>query len=498
MDAVTAIRRVCAGWIANDNDAIADLFDEEGVFVDPLHERPLVGREDIRKTNQAAVDELADVNIDLYWVIGDGDRACAEGRMTATVRADDSVMDFEFAMVAETSRGRITKLTEYFDTASLNQPTTNTTTMTKPVRQNLLYTTRRSPYFERTLDEGALEFGVYNHTYMPFVYTNDPRTEYDAMTEGVTLWDVGAERQAELRGPDALKFADYLAPRDLSRLAVGDCKYTPLCDQNGKIMAEAIVLRPWEDVVWFSHSDVDVSLWAYGLALAGGYDVTVAEADVAPFQVQGPLALEVLEPLVEARLADVERFKCVVTELAGVEVVVSNTGWSKEAGYEVYPVGTGRAVEAWDSVREAGRKHGMLVTGPNLNRAVEQGILDTQYATNSDMDLLEAGLGGFLDLDENDFIGRDALLKVREQGPARKTVGLVSDREEWPLFEGFWPLDDASGEQVGIVRWAVWSYALDRNIAVALVDAGVAGDAVLTVRSPTGDHAASVHKIPFV
>ncbi|WP_020495790.1 glycine cleavage T C-terminal barrel domain-containing protein [Sciscionella marina] len=371
--------------------------------------------------------------------------------------------------------------------------------MSQPVRQNLMYITRRSPYFERTLAEGALEWGVYNHTYMPFVYDNDPRAEYDAMVSGVTQWDVGAERQAEFRGPDALKFADYLAPRSLSKLPVGGCKYTPLCDQNGKIMSEIIVLRPFEDVVWFSHSDVDVSLWAYGLAQAGRFDVEVAEADIAPFQIQGPKARDVLAPLVEADLASLRRFRCVVTKLAGVDVVISNTGWSKEAGYEVYPIGTAGAVEAWDAVREAGREHDLLVTGPNLNRAVEQGILDTQYATNSDMDLLEAGLGGFLDLDGEDFIGRDALRKVRVEGPRRKTIGLVSDNAEWPLFEGFWPLqDNASGQQVGIVRWAVWSYALERNIAVALVDAAVGEADEFTIVSPTGEHKANVHPVPFI
>ncbi|HWH25639.1 MAG TPA: glycine cleavage T C-terminal barrel domain-containing protein [Pseudolysinimonas sp.] len=366
------------------------------------------------------------------------------------------------------------------------------------VRQNLFYTTRRSPYFDRTVEEGALEWAVYNHTYMPFVYGNDPKTEYDAMTDGVTLWDVGAERQAEFRGPDALKFADYLAPRNLLDLPVGGCKYSPICDQNGKIMSEVIILRPFEDVVWFSHSDVDLTLWAYGLALAGGYDVTVKEADVAPFQVQGPKSLETLQPLVDTDLTALKRFACVVTKLAGVDVVISNTGWSKEAGFEVYPLGTDRALVAWDAVREEGRKHDLLVTGPNLNRAVEQGILDTQYATNSDMDLLEAGLLGFLDLDGNDFIGRDALLKVREEGPARKTVGLVSDTEEWPNFEWFWDVEDESGTKVGIVRWAVWSFALDRNIAVALLDASVAENAKLTIKSPTGDHVAETYKIPFV
>lgn len=119
MDAPTAIRRVCDAWIAQDNRALATLFAPEGVFVDPLHERPLVGSDDVEATNQAAVDELADVRIELHHVLGEGDRAVAEGRMTATVRADGSRMDFAFMMIAETADGRITRLTEYFDTAAL-------------------------------------------------------------------------------------------------------------------------------------------------------------------------------------------------------------------------------------------------------------------------------------------------------------------------------------------------------------------------------------------
>ncbi|WP_051792125.1 NAD(P)H-dependent oxidoreductase [Amycolatopsis jejuensis] len=119
MDAPAAIRRLCDAWIKQDNAAIARLFADEGVFTDPLHERPLIGPDDILATNQAAVDELADVRIELYSVLGTGARACAEGRMTATVVADGSVLDFEFTMIAETADGRITRLTEYFDTAPL-------------------------------------------------------------------------------------------------------------------------------------------------------------------------------------------------------------------------------------------------------------------------------------------------------------------------------------------------------------------------------------------
>ena len=163
-------------------------------------------------------------------------------------------------------------------------------TQAVPVMQPLHYTVRRTPYFPRTLELGAVEFMVYNHTYMPLDYGRDPREDYDALVERVTLWDVGAERQAELRGADALRFADFLAPRDLSGLEVGGCRFTPVCDQRGQIMADCIVLRPQPDVVWFSHGDVDYELWAHGLARAHGFDVEVDEADVPPLQLQGPLA----------------------------------------------------------------------------------------------------------------------------------------------------------------------------------------------------------------
>jgi ketosteroid isomerase-like protein len=120
MNAEGAIRHLCQAWTRSDNDAIAEIFGEDGVFVDPLHARPLIGAADVRDVNRRAVDELRDVGIDVYWVVGDDERACAEGRMTATVVADGSKMDFQFAMIAETKDGIVTRVVEYFDTNNLS------------------------------------------------------------------------------------------------------------------------------------------------------------------------------------------------------------------------------------------------------------------------------------------------------------------------------------------------------------------------------------------
>jgi aminomethyltransferase len=314
----------------------------------------------------------------------------------------------------------------------------------------------------------------------------------------VTLWDVGAERQCELRGRGALALADHLAPRRLSDLEVGECRYTPVCDRNGAIMCECIVLRPWDDIVWFSHSDVDLTLWATGIALARGDDVAVMEADVPPMQLQGPRAADVMRAVAGDEAAGLGRFRCVPTTVAGVDCVVSNTGWSREPGFEIYPLGSGRAVEVWDALAVAGEPHGLLVTGPNIVRAVEQGISDTQYATNSGMDPIEAGLGVLLDLDRPDFVGRDALRRVRDHGPARYTLGLVCDGEPFPVMEQHWAVRAADGEPAGVARWGVYSFALEANIAVALIDAALDPAGTFTVDTPDGPRSGVRHAIPFV
>jgi glycine cleavage system aminomethyltransferase T len=223
----------------------------------------------------------------------------------------------------------------------------------------------------------------------------------------------------------------------------------------------------------------------------------VAEADVPPMQLQGPRAADVMGAVGGEAAAGLPRFRCGKVTLAGVECVVSNTGWSREAGYEIYPLGSERAPEVWDAIVAAGEPHGLLITGPIIVRAVEQGISDTQYATNSDMNPIEAGMGSMLDLDRPDFVGREALRAVRDDGPARRTVGLVCDGDPFPIMEQHWTITAGDGEPVGVARWAVYSYALERNIVVALVDAG-ADPQGLIVEASDGPRRCEPHPMPFV
>jgi glycine cleavage system aminomethyltransferase T/ketosteroid isomerase-like protein len=286
-------------------------------------------------------------------------------------------------------------------------------TVTHPLFPNV----RRSPYFAETLAAGASAFMPYNHMYMPISYGRDPRDEYTALTTRVTLWDVGAERQTALTGRDAVRLADHLATRDLSAIEVGQCRFTLICDPEGLIMTEPIVIRPFADTVWISHGDVDLTLWARGLAISGGYDATVHEPDVAPMQLQGPRSVDVINA-VTPDVDGLAFYRARETSIAGVPCIVTRTGWSREHGYEIYPLSSGNATRVWTALRDAGEEHDLMVIGPNLSRALEGAITDTHYYVNSGMNPYEAGQGRLVDLDHGPFVGQEALRAGRRAVPA--------------------------------------------------------------------------------
>ena len=138
------------------------------------------------------------------------------------------------------------------------------------------------------------------------------------------------------------------------------------------------------------------------------------------------------------------------------------------------------------------------MTGPNVVRAVEKGVTDTAYYTNSGMNPYEAGHERLVDLDKGEFIGCNALRKIAAEGPRRKTVGLLVEGD-LPHFEWYWPIDGDDGQgQCGEVRWAVYSFALRQHIAIAVADAKLKkGDRVI-VRHSAGNARATVTSVPFV
>lgn len=487
------LKSFCTQFEKRSIDGMEAMFATDAVYELPLHDHAVVGRANILRDLQTTFMGLRDIRISLDTVIADSSGVSAEGTfygeniaIPPDVDGRPSRLDFRFSLCLEISDDQITRYSEYFDTRPL-----------RPLERTRLYPiTRRSPYWEGTVGQGVSDYMIYNHMFFPLVYKHSPAEEYAALTERVTLWDVGCERQTELRGPDALRLAQYLTTRDLSKLKTGDCKYTICCDPDGQMLCDPVLLKPYDDVIWLSHGDVDLTLWAQGIALAGGYDVRVCEPDVAPLQVQGPESLALLRKLVETPIDDLGFYKCMPNVVAGIEAVVSRTGWSGGLGFEVYPLSSDRAMHLWNSILKAGRKFDIMVVGPNLNRAVEKGVTDTAYYTNSGQNPFESGHDRLVHLEKGDFVGREALRKIAEEGPKRKTVGLFIEGD-LPLLEWYWPVE-ALGKTTGEVRWAAHSFALDRSIGIAIVDQSIETGSTVTVDHPLGKVKATVTTIPFV
>lgn len=336
---------------------------------------------------------------------------------------------------------------------------------------------RKSPFFYSSRRHGVRKYSVYNHHYHPRVYT-DPVDEYWALVQGVTLWDVGVERQIEISGPDALAFTQQLVPRNMNKCKVGQCKYVFVTAEDGGIINDPVLLRLREDCFWLSLADSDVLLWCKGIALNSGMDVTIREVDVAPVQVQGPKAKPVMIDLFGEDVLQIPYYHLMETTLDGIPVVISRTGYTGEIGYEIYVRdATANAPHVWNRVFEAGRPQGMQVIGPCHMRRIEGAILafgcDIWYDTNP----FEVGMGydWMVDLrHEEDFIGRAALERVKREGPKRKLVGVEIDGPSVGCFTDgsmidVFPVHNAGGERIGQVTSACRSPRLEKNIGYAMV-----------------------------
>ena len=329
---------------------------------------------------------------------------------------------------------------------------------------------RKSPYFDSTVKWGAAGFSVYNHMYIPRDFGN-PEQNFWNLIEKSILCDVAVERQVEITGPDAYKFTQLLTPRDLSKLAVGQCKYVLITNNDGGILNDPVLLRLAENHFWLSLADSDVLLWAQGVAVNSGLNVKVSEPDVSPLQLQGPTSGEIMIKLFGADIKDLKYYWLRELELDGIPLIVSRTGWSSELGYEIYLRDGSKGNILYEKIMEAGKEHGLQPGHTSSIRRIEGGMLSYHADADINTNPFELGLDRLINLDsEINFIGKDALKKIKQDGVKRKQVGLELDCES---LKGpnttFWSIYK-NGKNVGKITSAVYSPRLKKNIALAMIE----------------------------
>ncbi len=357
---------------------------------------------------------------------------------------------------------------------------------------------RPSPFYEAAVAEGLVAANVYNRMIMPTSY-GDPEAEYWRLINGVSQWDVGVERQVQLKGPDAGRLAQILSPRDLSTCKVGQGKYVPLCNHRGTIINDPILLKLAEDLYWFSIADSDIWFWASAIAAERGLDVEISEPDVSPMALQGPRAEDVVAHVLGDWVRGLKYFWFRETDVQGIPIAVQRSGWSKQGGFEIYLRDGSRGTELWNIFKEAGQPWGIGPGAPATAERVESGLVsvggDTDEATNP----FEVRLGKYVDLDvPDDVVGIEALRRIEAEGIGRHQLGLVLQGET-PAPLGFKREDIVfNGSRIGQMTCCVWSFRLKANIGYALISAAVGPGETVQVNRAGGPVEARLVELPFL
>ena len=251
-----------------------------------------------------------------------------------------------------------------------------------PTPQQMLISTRvrKSPYWHLAVEAGCWRCTVYNRMYHPRGYVKPEdggaMVEYDALVNHVTMWNVAVERQIRVKGPDALKFTNYVITRDASRIEVMHGKYVILCNSKGGVLNDPILLRVAEDEFWFSLSDSDIMFFLQGVNHDKSFNVTIDEIDVCPVQIQGPKSVDLMADLVGDAVRDIPYYGLMEAKVGGRDCIISQTGFTGEKGYEIYlKDATLYADDMWYAVLEAGKKHNLKVIAPAHHRRIAAGIL---------------------------------------------------------------------------------------------------------------------------
>ena len=360
---------------------------------------------------------------------------------------------------------------------------------------------RRTPFFEATQKYGPQGFTVYNHMYFPIRFDTFEE-EFETLLNGVTLWDVSVERCLEISGPDGLRFAQLLTPRNLAKCAVGQAKYVLVCDSDGGIVNDPVLTRMDENTFWFALASSDALLFARGLKNAyPDLDVSIKEADVSPLQVQGPKSKDLMTDLIGDEIGTLKYYHWTHAEIAGVPVVITRTGWTSEVGYEVYLTDGSKGTEVYEAIMNVGQPYGIRPTGPSDIRRIEGAIFNWGADMTYENNAFELGLERLVDFElaDGDCISIAAYRKIEENGITQKINGVVVDGEPFPeLNNTKWPAL-VDGRQAGKVTSAIYSPRLRQNLGYCWlpIENSQQGQQV-KIDSEWGQRTATVTPMPFV
>ena len=354
---------------------------------------------------------------------------------------------------------------------------------------------RRTPLYDAHLEAGArmVPFGGWE---MPVQYTGIVE-EHRRVRSRVGLFDVSHMGEFEVEGPGALQAVQRLTTNDASALEVGQLQYSLLCYPDGGIVDDATVYRlgPERFMITVNASNIDKDwAWVREQAPAGWRNESAATGLIA---VQGPRAEALVARLAEdVDVRTIGYFRFARGTLAGVSALISRSGYTGEDGFELY-VPWDETRTLWKALLEGGADEGVAPIGLGARDTLRLEMRYTLYGNDIDRETnpLEAGLGWAVKPAKGEFIGRDAIERVRAEGPRRRLSGIeMADRAV--ARHGYPVMKD--GRAIGEVTSGSYGPSVDRSIALAYVEiahAAIGSDLGVEIRGQVRE--ARVVRTPF-
>jgi len=306
---------------------------------------------------------------------------------------------------------------------------------------------------------------------LPVQYPTGPLAEHHAVRTAAGLFDVDHMGQVMVHGPDALPFLQHLLTWDLSTLQPDDAHYALMCYNDGTVVDDVFVYRRDGDYMVVVNAANRKKDLRWMSQQARGYDVQITDVSEETYMLalQGPKAEAILQKVCDKDLSQVARFTSAAATVAGVMSLLGRTGYTGEDGFELY-FNADEAERVWDTLLAVGKEDGLLPCGLAARDSLRFEACFPLYGheIHACIDPISARLGYFVRTQKGPFLGRDALLKVRLEGPEQKLVGLEMvergvPRQNYPVL--------VDGEPRGHVTTGMKSPTLGKFLALAFVPA---------------------------
>lgn len=348
----------------------------------------------------------------------------------------------------------------------------------------------------KKLGAKLVEFAGYE---MPIQYSSII-AEHKAVRNSVGVFDVSHMGEVFISGDKALEFVQYITINDASKLFPGRVQYSAMCCPDGGIVDDLLVYRLSDNefllVINASNIDKDVSWMKENNKF--GVSINDRSDDYSLLAVQGPNSEEVIKKLVK-EMPELEYYHFIKGQIAGIEMIISRTGYTGEIGYELYFTGdVSDAEKVWDELFKAGKEFDIQPVGLAARDSLRLEMGYCLYGNDIDQTTnpIEAGLGWITKIDKVNFIGKDAILKVKQEGPKRKLVAMISDEKSFPRT-GYEII--AEGKKVGVITSGTVSPVLEKPIALGYVNKPLnTAGSIVAFKIRDKEFPAVVTKLPFV